>query len=240
MRKLLFLIFSVASQIVSAQGIIGTANRWILVDSYPNKYYSIQINGVVSQIAITQGIIRTPKSLILVYNYPNNYFYIQVNGKDINITEKHGVLMIDKQLIQILAAHKSKFVEDTNKILSNKEFIEKYIKWEIDYIESSFSYNAKSKIEFLRSAGGKEIAFWTYEMPISNSEAKTDSSFTPSTQEQMFVLTKAKDFVVGIYSPLLRGSDLNKIKSYLLENIDGLVEYDKFIDPNELNKQINN
>jgi hypothetical protein len=177
--------------------------------------------------------------LILIYNYPNNYFYIQVNGRDKVNTEKDGVFIIDNKLVQIMAAHKSKFLEDTNKILSNKEFIEKYIKWEIGYIESSLSFNVKSKIEFLLSDQSKEIAFWTYEMPISEPE-KTDSGTTLSTQKQMFVLTKAKDYVVGIYSPLLRESDFNSIKTYLLENIDGLVESDKFIDIEELNKQVNN
>jgi len=240
MRKFLLLIFSVISQILSAQGLIGTPNRLILVNSFPNNYFYIQVNGVVSQIANAQGVIGTPNSLILVCNYPNNYFYFQVNGKDKHYTEKDGVFIIDKKLVQIMAAHKSKFIEDTNKILSNKEFIEKYIKWEIGYIESSFSFNVKSQTEFLRSAEGKEIAFWTYEMPISKPEVKTDSISTLSTQKQMFVLTKAKDFVVGIYSPLFRESEFNSIKKYLLENIDGLVEFDKLIDIEELNKQVNN
>jgi len=234
------LIFSVISQILSAQGLIGTPNRLILVNSHPKGFYYIQVNGVVSQTVSTKELIGTPNSLIIVCNYPNNYFYIQVKGKDKYDTEKDGVFIIDNKLVQIMAAHKNKFLKDTNKILSNKKFIEKYIKWEIGYIESSLSFNVNSNIEFLRSAEGKEIAFWTYEMPISNPEAKTDSSTTLSTQKQMFVLIRAKDFVVGIYSPLFREGDFDSIRTYLIENIDGLVESDKFIDIEELNKQVNN
>jgi hypothetical protein len=240
MSKILLLIFSVVSQILSAQGLIGTPNRLIFVESHPKGFYKIQVNGIVSQIVSSKESIGTPNSIILVCNYPNNYFYIRVKGKDIYYTEKDGVYIIDNKLIQIMAARKSKFLEDTNEILSSKEFIEKYIKWEIGSIESNFSHNANSKIEFLRSASGKEVALWSYDLPILDPESKMNSDTTFTLQKQMFVLTKLKDFVVGIYSPLFLESQYNLNKTYLLENIDGLEECDKFIDIEELNKLVNN
>lgn len=192
----------------------------------------------ITQIINAQGLIGTPHSLILVYNYPDNYFYIEVAGVEKNKTERDGVFEIDGKMVQVLTVHKNKFLQDTNEVLTSHRFIERYIDWEVNYIESSFSFNVDSKVEFIKSKNGKEIAFWTYDTPVGEI-VRTDSTETAPTQKQMFVITQTKDYVVGIYSPLFLGDQFEIIKTYLLDNIDGLVESDKEIDIEELNKKVN-
>ncbi|GET23124.1 hypothetical protein [Prolixibacter denitrificans] len=195
---------------------------------------------VATQTIHAQGLIGTPNSLIVVYNYPGNHFYMEVKGKDKRTTDQAGVYIIDNRVVQIHAVSKDKFLEDTSQVLTTKEFIEKYIKWEVDYIESSFSFNVNSHVEFLKSKKGRDIAFWTYDMPAGEPEVKTDSTVTTPTQKQLFVVTRTKDFVVGINSPLFQKDQFDNIKNYLFDNIDGLVESNKEIDLDELNKKVNN
>lgn len=194
---------------------------------------------LLCQAIPAQGLIGTPHSLILVYNFPGNYFYIELQGKDKSTTEKDGVFIIDNKVVQVVAVSKNKFLDDTLQPISTKEFIKKYIKWESDYIVSSFAYEPKNQIEFITSGKGREVAFWTYDMPVLEPAAKPDSAIQSVTQKQMFVITRAKDYVVGIYSPLFENDQFENIKTYLVENIDGLVESANEIDMEELNRQVN-
>lgn len=194
---------------------------------------------LILQAIGAQGLIGTPHSLILVYNFPGNYFYIELQGKDKSTTDKDGVFIVDNKIVQVVAVPKNKFLDDTLQPISTKEFIKKYIKWESDYIASTFAYQLKNQIEFITSGKGREVAFWTYDMPVSDPAAKSDSAIESVTQKQMFVITRAKDYVVGIYSPLFEIAQFENIKTYLVENIDGLVESAKEIDREKLNRQVN-
>jgi len=192
-----------------------------------------------SSIVNAQGLIGTPKSLILVYNYPKNHFYIEIYGIDKKTTERKNVFNIDNKAVQILALNKAKFLTDTLIEFSNIDLMKIYINWEINYIENNYYKNTNNKYEFLKSKKGRDIAFWTYEMPTGEPEIVTGSTRTTPTLKQMFVITRSKDYIIGINSPLFDKEKYDEIKEYLITNIDGLVESDKEIDIDELNNQVN-
>jgi hypothetical protein len=192
------------------------------------------------QFINAQGLIGTPGSLIIVYNFPDNYFYLEIMGEDKRTTEQDGVFIIDNKIVQVLALHKNNFLKDhPYPDLTDAEFIKQYIDWEFDYTESTFSFNISSNIEYHISSRGKEFAFWTYDMPVSEPEVRTDSNITVSTLRQMFVITRSGDYIVGINSPLFEIDQLDKLKDYLASGIDGLVESDEEIDLVQLNRKVN-
>jgi len=194
---------------------------------------------LISNIISAQDLIGTPTSLILVYNYPGNYFYLQLNGQDKKKTENENVFVIDNRLVQVKTLNKTKFIKDTNQDLSFVDFMNAYINWEKSYIEETFSFDTKSKVEFLKTVKGRDIAFWTYDMPLNNNKQKTDSTVTTPSQKQFFVLTRVKDYLVGINSPLFENDNFDSIKSYLISNSDGIVESMTEIDVEALNRKIN-
>jgi hypothetical protein len=114
-----------------------------------------------------------------------------------------------------------------------------YIDWEKSYLEETFSFNINSKVEFLKSTKGRDIAFWTYDMPLEEPKQTTDSTITTPTQKQIFVLARIKDYLVGINSPLFEKDKFDTIKNYLVTNIDGIVESKDEIDVEALYKQLN-
>jgi len=187
-----------------------------------------------------QDLIGTPTSLILVYNYPGNYFYLQLNGVDKRKTENENVFVIDNELVQVKTLHKDKFIKNTKQDLSFVDFMKTYINWEKTYLEETFSFNINSKVEFLKSTKGRDIAFWTYDMPLEEPKQTTDSTITTPTQKQIFVLARIKDYLVGINSPLFEKDKFDTIKNYLVTNIDGIVESKNEIDVEALNNQLNN
>ena len=186
-----------------------------------------------------QGIIGTPNSLILVYNYPDNHFYIEIEGKDKRKTEQENAFIIDNKVVLINVINIKKFYNGKSKKSSN-DIIQKYIDWESDYLKESFGFEVNGNIDFLKSEKGKEIAYWTYDMETKEPEKNSDSTITTSVSKQMFVITRSKDYVIGIYTPFLEDQVYNEIKEYLIKNIDGLVESDKEIDIEDLNKRVNN
>jgi hypothetical protein len=194
---------------------------------------------LISFEALCQGLIGTPTSLILVYNNPDNYFYIQLDGIDKRKTEKPTVFIIDKKPVQVLVLNKNKFLPPDYKSKSQSDIIKDYIKWESDYLKSTFKFDINNKIETLKTIANTEVFFWTYDMPTREPKYKTDSIRTTPTQKQMFVLRLVKDYVVGINTPLFDNDQYENNKAYLLKNIDNIVVSNKEIDLEELNKQVN-
>ncbi len=194
---------------------------------------------VFSKNLYCQGLIGTPTSLILVYNNPNNYFYIEIQGIDKKKTEKKNIFIIDKRGVQVLAINKYKFLPKVDSSKSQIDILKVYIKWESDYIDSAFNFDIKATEETLRTPKGKEVVFWTYDWPLKQEPTRTDSTITNTTQKQMFILRVVKDYVVGINTPLFESDQYENNKAYLLNNIDNIVESDKEIDLDELNKQVN-
>ena len=76
-------------------------------------------------------------------------------------------------------------------------------------------------------------------MPLEKSTQTTDSTITTPTQKQIFVLARIKDYLLGINSPLFEKEKFDTIKSYLVSNIDGIVETKNEIDVDALNNQLN-
>ena len=185
------------------------------------------------------NLVITPTSLIKVYNYPHNYFYLKLKGKDIRKTENENIFLIDNQMVQVKALNEHKFIKNENPAISFIDFITTYVNWEKDYVEQTFSFNTNSKLEFLRSNKGRDIAFWTYNMPLGQPKVKTDKTVTTPVQKQLFVLTRVKNYMVGINCPLTETDNFDTIKSYLLANIDGIVESEKEINGKELYNQKN-
>jgi hypothetical protein len=211
----------------------------ILTKLKPMKKLFLLIFIFYSGLTNAQRLLGTPKSLILVYNYPNNHFYIEINGVEKSKTDRENVFIIDNRPIQILALNKSKFLKDTVLEFSSIDLMKIYINWEIDYIENNLFKNTNNKYEFLKTKKGRDIAFWTYDMPTGEPEIVTDSTRKTPTLKQMFVITRTKDFIVGLNSPLFGNEKYDEIKEYLITNIDGLVESDNEIDIYELDKQVN-
>jgi len=191
----------------------------------------------VSNMLPAQNLIGTPSSLILVYNYPKTYFYLQLKGVDKKKTGKENVFILDNQVVQVKTLNRVKFSKDEN--LSFVDFITAYVDWEKNYQEEQFSMSIHSKLVFLRSNKGRDIGFWTYDMPMVSPGEKTDSTRITPVQKQLFVLARIKDYLVGINCPLLATDHLETIKSYLVTNIDGLVESNNEIDVEKLNKLMN-
>lgn len=194
---------------------------------------------LVCNILSAQNIIGTPTSLVLVYNYPQNYFYLQLNGKDKRSTDNENFFVIDNNLVQVKTLNKKKFINEAKENLSFPEFMNAYINWEKDYIEETFSFDTKSKVEYLKTVKGRDIAFWTYDMPLNNESEKTETTVTTPTQKQIFVLARVKDYLVGINSPLFEKDKFDSIRKYLISNIDGIVESDTEIDVEALNRKLN-
>jgi len=186
-----------------------------------------------------QELIGTPKSLVLVYNYPENYFYLQLQGLDKRKTENENIFIIDNRLIQVKTLKKSKFIKNTNQELTFSDFVKTYINWEKSYLEETFALNINSKVEFMKSKQGRDFGFWTYDMPIEKPVQVTDSTRTTATQKQIFVLTRIKDYLVGINSPLFEANKFEETRNYLISNIDGIVESRNEINVEELNAQLN-
>jgi uncharacterized protein YfkK (UPF0435 family) len=126
-----------------------------------------------------------------------------------------------------------------NPDLSFVDFINYYVNWEKSYLEKTFSFNVNSKVEFMKSEKGRDIGFWTYNMPLGKPKEVTDSTIKTPTQKQIFVLTRIKDYLVGINIALFEAEKFNEIKNYLITSIDGIVESKNEIDVEELNKRVN-
>lgn len=186
-----------------------------------------------------QDLIVTDKSLVLVYNLPENYFYVQINGKDKQQTERQTFFIIDNRPVQILAVNTSKFMSEKTSSFTPPEVLTKYVGWESDYIKANLFPSLQCKTEKMKSAKGRDLIFWTYDMPIDQYDQKNDSTRKQSVRKQLFVLTLAKDYVVGINTPLMLHDNYDESKQFLLTNIDGIVEQDKEIDVNELNRELN-
>ncbi len=186
----------------------------------------------------SQGLIGTSSSLVIVYNYPDNYFYVALDGKDKRKTEQESIFIIDNRLVQVHALNKDKFLNAKSKLKSQKDIIMTYIEWESDYLKNTFNFDINSKIEPIVTKSGKEVIFWSYDMPTGEPEIKTDTTATTPTQKQMFILRMVKNYVVGINTPLFESEQYQSNKEYLLTNIDHIVEADKEIDLEELFKQL--
>jgi len=186
-----------------------------------------------------QDLIGTPTSLIIVYNYPDAHYYLQLKGSDKQKTEQDNIFIIDNQLVQVKTLNKNKFCKNTKQELSFNDFITTYVNWEKDFQEEQFSMNIHSKLEFLKTNKGRDIGLWIYDMPVVSKAVTTDTTIKTPVQKQIFVLTRVKDYLVGINCPLLETDNYETIKSYLITNIDGIVESNKEIDVDELNKQVN-
>jgi len=182
-----------------------------------------------------QDLIGTPTSLIIVYNYPDAHYYLQLKGSDKQKTEQDNIFIIDNQLVQVKTLNKNKFCKNTKQELSFNDFITTYVNWEKDFQEEQFSMNIHSKLEFLKTNKGRDIGLWIYDMPVVSKAVTTDTTIKTPVQKQIFVLTRVKDYLVGINCPLLETDNYETIKSYLITNIDGIVESNKEIDVDELN-----
>ena len=225
------------------------ANRQMPIASVVMPHFRIKRNMkqkliiillLVSNFLCAQELIGTPTSLILVYNYPENYFYLYLNGKDKQKTENENVFVIDNKVVQVKTLNKTKFIKNTKQDLSFIDFMKTYIIWEKSYLEETFSFNINSKVEFLKTNKGRDFAFWTYDMPLNNNKQKTDLTITTPTQKQIFVLTRVKDYLIGINSPLFEKDKFDTIKSYLISSIEGIVESKNEIDVEALNRKLKN
>ena len=192
-----------------------------------------------SNMLTAQDLIGTPGSLIIVYNYEDAHFYLQLKGSDKQKTENENIYIIDNQLVQVKTLNKYKFCKNEKQGLSFNDFITTYVDWEKSYLEEQFSINIYSKLEFTKTNNGRDFGLWIYDMPVASKVVETDTTRTNPVQKQIFVLTRVKDYLVGINCPLFETDNSERIKSYLISNIDGIVESNKEIDVEELNKQVN-
>jgi len=193
----------------------------------------------ISNMLSAQDLIGTPSSLIIVYNYPDAHFYLQLKGSDKQKTEQENIFIIDNQLVQVKTLNKYKFCENTKQELSFNDFITTYVDWEKDFQEKQFSRNIHSRLKFLKTNNGRDFGLWMYDMPVVSKAATTDTTRITPVQKQIFLLTRVNDYLVGINCPLLETDNTETIKSYLITSIDGIVESDKEINVEELNKQVN-
>lgn len=72
-----------------------------------------------------------------------------------------------------------------------------------------------------------------------NQANRTETTIATPTQKQMFVLKLVKDYVVGLNIPLLDAADFNANKAFLIAGINSIVESDKEINAEDLNKKVN-
>ena len=191
-----------------------------------------------SNMLTAQDLIGTPGSLIIVYNYEDAHFYLQLKGSDKQKTEQENIFIIDNQLVQVKTLNKYKFCKNTKQELSFNDFITTYVDWEKNFQEEQFAMSIHSKLEFFKTNNGRDFGLWIYDMPLVSKAVTTDTTRTTPVQKQVFVLTRVKDYLVGINCPLLETDNSETIKNYLIANIDGIVESDKEIDVEELNKQV--
>jgi len=192
----------------------------------------------ISNLLPARDLIGTPTSLIIVYNYDDAHFYLQLKGSDKQKTENENIYIIDNQLVQVKILNKYKFCKNTKQELSFNDFITTYVDWEKNFQEEQFAMSIHSKLEFFKTNNGRDFGLWIYDMPVVSKAVTTDTTRTTPVQKQVFVLTRVKDYLVGINCPLLETDNSDTIKSYLIANIDGIVESDKEIDVEELNKQV--
>ena len=193
----------------------------------------------ISNLLPARDLIGTPTSLIIVYNYDDAHFYLQLKGSDKQKTENENIYIIDNQLVQVKILNKYKFCKNTKQELSFNDFITTYVDWEKNFQEEQFAMSIHSRLEFFKTNNGRDFGLWIYDMPVVSKAVTTDTTRTTPVQKQVFVLTRVKDYLVGINCPLLETDNSDTIKSYLIANIDGIVESDKEIDVEELNKQVN-
>ena len=193
----------------------------------------------ISNMLTAQDLIGTPTGLIIVYNYEDAHFYLQLQGTDKQKTGQENVFLIDNQLVQVKTLNKYKFCKNTKPELSFNDFIATYVDWEKSFQEEQFSTPIHSKLEFSKTNNGRDFGLWIYDMPVVSKAITTDTTRTTPVKKQMFVLTRVKDYLVGINCPLLETDNSETIKSYLITNIGGIVESDKEINVEELNKQVN-
>jgi hypothetical protein len=203
-----------------------------------NRLLASLVFFLISLNLLSQELIGTPTSLVIVYNYPDNYFYIALDGKDKRTTGQESVFLIDNMPVQVHALNKNKFLSNQDYLKSPNAIIMDYIKWESDYLKNQLNFNINSKIETLITKSGKEVVFWTYDMPTGEPEVKTDSTITTPSQKQMFILYLVKDYVLGINTPLFESDKYQSKKDYLLNNIDHIVVSEGEINLEELFKQL--
>lgn len=203
------------------------------------KLLFILLMGICQLVNAQDFLIGTPSSLYVVYNYPDNHFYFQLQGENSKRTETQNLFIIDNKMIQLMVLPMNKFVKSTQPDLSFSKFISTYIAWEVDYINNVIGFsNINSKIEILKSNKGRDVALWIYDSP-KNKAVSNDSTQVKPVLKQVFMLTRIKNYVIGINSVLFDAKEMDKTKTYLMNSIDGIVERDKEIDADELNKQVN-
>jgi hypothetical protein len=201
-------------------------------------FYFFLLATFLSSSLFSQVLIGTPKSLILLYNYSNSHFYLEIPAIKKEKTQQPNVFLLDNKVVQVKTISKLKFLALESKSHTNREIIQEYIKWEADYLKSALNFNIGSKTEVIKTDKGEEVIFWTYDMPM-NQANRTETTIATPTQKQMFVLKLVKDYVVGLNIPLLDAADFNANKAFLIAGINSIVESDKEINAEDLNKKVN-
>ncbi len=202
------------------------------------QFYVFLFALFISNNIVGQVLIGTPRSLILVYNYPNNHFYLEIPAIKKEKTLQPNVFIFDNKTVQIQAISKVKFSGSDSKNQTNLEIVQEYIKWESDYLKSTLNLNIRSNIEIIKTEKGEDAIFWTYDTAISKA-SKTETTSNTLVQKQMFVLRLVKDYVVGLHTPLFDTADFNANKRLLITGINSIIESDKEINVEDLNKQVN-
>lgn len=202
------------------------------------KLFLLLMMGWAGAGLMAQDLIVTKHSLVFVYNYPDLHFYIQIAGDDKQRTENENVYVLDNKLIQVKVLAGSKFKSGGNAAFS--DFMNAYVDWEKSYQEQLMEQKLKSSVDFMKSAAGRDVAFWVYDMPAGDTKVLTDSTTSVSAQKQLFMLTREKEYLIGINSPVFDMQNYENRKQYLLECIDGLVIKPQTIDAEALNKELNN
>ena len=152
---------------------------------------------------------------------------------------KKNIFIIDNRLVQVLALHKNKFLAGEMEPVSETDILENYAKWESDYIRNVLKLDIKGQTEVVNTTGGKKALLWSYDMPVTSEETRTDSTVTNPTRKQMFVLRLVKNYVAGIGCPLFDDKGYDENKEFLIGNIDGIVEAEGEIDAKELYEKFN-
>lgn len=186
-----------------------------------------------------QVLIGSPNSLVLVYNIPGNSFYLCLKGQEKQLTDQENIYLLDRRLIQVKTLHKSKFLRDGASEPTFHDFIQTYIRWESDYLEQTLHLNIHSRVDWVRDANGKELVVWSYDMPIDQTEVKSDSTVTTPTRKQLFVLGRSKDYLVGLNSPVFEPEKIDSLRSWLISGMSGMIESNDTFNVQLLNLKFN-
>jgi len=203
------------------------------------KILILALSFLIFKFAYTQEVIGTPKGFAVAYNLPDHYFYLQLNGVDKRETDKAGVYVVDGKAIQILVVNKKAFMDSTAENVHFVRFISRYISWESAYIKQNFGLDLKYDLEIMKSPKGKDLAFWSYNAPLSEPTIAKDGKQTSATITQLFVLTRYKDYMIGISAPLFEPLKFEDLKNYLIECADSRIDSPLEIDVLNLGQILN-